>query len=154
LQADEPQSVDGAPAAAKDEPLSTSQEMISRRYKRFEDTLYKIHESLRKSDPDRADLLLRALGKSREDRIGQQMGDLAQLLRDNKQLGDAIERQTDVVGQLHQLLELLLSEDRSKELKEEQARLKAYIAELNKIIAREKGNRADNERGAPADEVA
>jgi hypothetical protein len=138
----------------KDEPLASTQEMISRRFKRFEETLSKIHEALRRTDPERAELLLRAIGKSKEDRISQQMGDLVQLLRDNKQLGDAIERQGDVVTQLHALLDLLLSEDRQKELKEEQARIRKYLEELNKIIAREKGNRADNERGAPADDVA
>jgi hypothetical protein len=141
-------------SAEKDEPLASTQEMISRRFKRFEETLSKIHEALRRTDPERAELLLRAIGKSKEDRISQQMGDLVQLLRDNKQLGDAIERQGDVVTQLHALLDLLLSEDRQKELKEEQARIRKYLEELNRIIAREKGNRADNERGAPTDEVA
>jgi hypothetical protein len=147
----------GESAAAlksRDEPLSSGQEVISRRYKRFEDTLRKIAESLRKTDPDRADLLLRAIGQGNADRIAQQMIDIVQLLRDNRQLGDAIERQGDLVTQLHSLLDLLLSEDRQKELKEEQARIKRYIEEVNKAIAKEKANRADNERGAPADEVA
>ena len=152
---------DATPADAKpgagqtrDEPLSSGQEVISRRYKRFEATLGKIAESLRKTDPERADLLLRAIGQGNADRISQQMIDIMQLLRDNKQLGDAIERQGDLVTQLHSLLDLLLSEDRQKELKEEQARIKKYIEEVNKAIAKEKANRADNERGAPADEVA
>ena len=140
--------------APGNEPLSATQDTISRRYRRFEDTLYKIHESLRKSDPDRAELLLRAIGKSKEDRIGQQMTELVELLRDNKQLGDAIERQGDMVTQLQALLDLLLSEDRHKELKEEQARIKRYLEELNRVIGREKANRAENERGAPTDEVA
>lgn len=141
-------------APTRDEPLAASQEIISRRYKRFEDTLRKIAETLRKTDPERADLLIRAIGKSTEDRISQQMLDLVQLLRENKQLGDVIDRQGELVTQLHSLLDLLLSEDRQKELKEEQARIKKYIEEVNKIIAREKANRADTERGAPADEVA
>jgi hypothetical protein len=147
---------DAKPAAGqtRDEPLSSGQEVISRRYKRFEATLGKIAESLRKTDPERADLLLRAIGQGNADRISQQMIDIMQLLRDNKQLGDAIERQGDLVTQLHSLLDLLLSEDRQKELKEEQARIKKYIEEVNKAIAKEKANRADNERGAPADEVA
>lgn len=144
----------GEPSVSRDESLDAVQEIISRRYKRFEDTLNKIAESLRKTDPERADLILRAIGKSKEDRISQQMLDLVQLLRENKQLGDAIDRQGDLVTQLHALLDLLLSEDRQKELKEEQARIKKYIEEVNKIIAREKANRADTERGAPADEVA
>src|SRR5215471_5563941 len=52
--------------ASREGPLAADQEIISRRYKRFEDTLRKIAESLRKTDPDRADLLIRALGKSTE----------------------------------------------------------------------------------------
>jgi hypothetical protein len=148
-----------APAAAEpsagDKPvaLPTSQELISRRFKRFEDTLIKIAESMRKTDPDRAELLLRAIGKSKEDRIGSQLNELVELLQEQR-LGDAIERQGDVIVNLQALLDLLLSEDRQKELKEEQARLKKYIEELNKIIAKEKANRADNERGVAPEDVA
>lgn len=145
---------DKAPNGSKEEPLSSGQDVINRRFKRFEDTLYKIEASLRKTDPDRADLLLRAIGKSKEDRISQQMLDLVQLLKENKQLGDAIERQGDVVTNLHALLDLLLSEDRQKELKEEKTRIEKYIKEVNNIIAKEKANRADTERGAPTDDVA
>ncbi len=151
-----PDSASEQPAgvASRDAPLSSVQEIISRRFKRFEDTLYKIAEAQRRTDPERADLLIRAIGKSKEERISQQMADLIQLLRENKQLGDAIDRQDDLVTHLHSLLDLLLSEDRQKELKEEQARIKKYIEEVNKIIAKEKANRADTERGAPTDEIA
>jgi hypothetical protein len=145
---------DASGTASREGPLANGQEVISRRYRRFEETLLKIAESLRKTDPERADLLFRAIGKSNGDRIGSQLNELVQLLRDNKQLGDAIDRQADVVTHMHALLDLLLSEDRQKELKEEQARIKKYIEEVNKIIAKEKANRADTERGAPADEVA
>src|SRR5262249_4761151 len=143
-----------ASSASRDEPLSSIQEIISRRFKRFEDTLYKIAEAQRKSDPDRADLLIRAIGESKKEQISQKMAELIQLLRENKQLGDAIDRQDDLVTNLHSLLDLLLSEDRQKELKEDQARIKKYIEEVNKIIAKEKANRADTERGAPTDEIA
>src|SRR5262245_58079205 len=148
---------EASPASAgttREESLAAGQDVINRRFKRFEETLLKIAESRRKTDPDRADLLLRGSGKSKEDRISQQMNDLVQLLKENKQLGDAIERQGDVVAHLHSLLDLLLSEDRQKELKEEKARIEKYIKEVNNIIAKEKANRADTERGAPADEVA
>src|SRR5262249_11107221 len=148
-------SADKSPAAAsREESLAAVQDVINRRFKRFEQTLYKIAQPIPKNDPEWADLLIRAIGKSKEDRISQQMNELVQLLKENKQLGDAIERQGDVVGQLHALLDLLLSEDRQKELKEEQARIKKYIDEVNKIIAKEKANRADTERGAPTDDVA
>jgi len=98
--------------------------------------------------------LLRAIGQGNADRISQQMIDIMQLLRDNKQLGDAIERQGDLVTQLHSLLDLLLSEDRQKELKEEQARIKNYIDEVIRPLPKRKPTAPDNERGAPVDEVA
>lgn len=122
---------------------------MQRQYKRFEDGLYRIAEGLRKSDPERADLLLRAIGKSKEERIATQMNELSSLLRSNKQLGEAIERQEDLITNLQVILDLLLSEDRQKELQEEQKRIKAYLEEVNKLIGKEKGNRADNERGVP-----
>lgn len=87
---------EGTPAAAgaegaegteggKPASLSGSQETLQRQYKRFEDGLYRIAEGLRKSDPERADLLLRAIGKSKEERIATQMNELSSLLRSNKQ---------------------------------------------------------------------
>ncbi|MFM7159929.1 MAG: hypothetical protein ACKO3P_06120, partial [Planctomycetaceae bacterium] len=118
-------------AGGKPASLSGSQESLQRQYKRFEDGLYRIAEGLRKSDPERADLLLRAIGKSKEERIATQMNELSSLLRSNKQLGEAIERQEDLIGNLQVILDLLLSEDRQKELQEEQKRIKAYLEEVN-----------------------
>lgn len=141
-----------APGGAKQAGLNSSQEALQRQYRRFEEGLYRIAESLRKTDPERADLLLRAIGKSKEERIVTQMNELSALLRDKK-LGDAIEKQEDLIGNLQTILDLLLSEDRQKELQEEQKRIKAYLEEVNKLIGKEKGNRADNERGTPRDDV-
>ena len=45
-------------AADKSLPLPTSQELISRRFKRFEETLIKIAESMRNSSPAMANLAL------------------------------------------------------------------------------------------------
>ncbi|MFN9196685.1 MAG: hypothetical protein ACK5WR_01270 [Planctomycetaceae bacterium] len=143
---------EAAPGGAKRAGLNSSQEALQRQYRRFEEGLYRIAESLRKTDPERADLLLRAIGKSKEERIVTQMNELSALLRDKK-LGDAIEKQEDLIGNLQTILDLLLSEDRQKELQEEQKRIKAYLEEVNKLIGKEKGNRADNERGTPRDDV-
>ncbi|MFN6107109.1 MAG: hypothetical protein ACK5EA_22000, partial [Planctomycetaceae bacterium] len=124
---------EAAPGGAKQAGLNSSQEALQRQYRRFEEGLYRIAESLRKTDPERADLLLRAIGKSKEERIVTQMNELSALLRDKK-LGDAIEKQEDLIGNLQTILDLLLSEDRQKELQEEQKRIKAYLEEVNKLI--------------------
>lgn len=146
--------VDPAPESApqdeaKAEPLASTQESIAIRYERFENTLLQMAEYMRKTDPERADLLIRAIGRSKETRIPDQMQRVVQLLQGD-QLGDAVERQGDVVNHLTALLELLQSEDRQKEIDQEKQRIEAILKDLRKIIAREQDTRAATERGEPA----
>ena len=141
-----------APAATpadEAQPLSESQDAINARYKRFEKTMNDMVQFLQKTDPDRAAILNRALSRSREDGVGLQMEKLVALLRDSNQLGDAVDRQGEVVTDLQALLDLLMSDDREKELAKEKARIEAYIKDLNKIIAGQKDVRAGTERGEP-----
>ena len=93
--------------------LANDQDAIKARYKRFNLTLQQMAEILRKQDPERADLLFRALGRSQETRIEDQMNLIFALLnKEQPQLGEAIDRQEELVGQLKNLLDLLQSEDR------------------------------------------
>jgi len=137
-------------APSNDLPLITSQDVLTRRYKRFEETLMKLAEVLRKTDPDRATLLVRAIGKSREDLNYERMVRVVELLKQDK-FGDAIESQGELMSQLQGLLDLLLSEDRAKEIAAEKSRLEAYIKDLNKLIGQQKDVRAATERGEPAE---
>lgn len=137
-------------APSNDLPLITSQDVLSRRYKRFEETLMKLAEVLRKTDPDRAALLVRAIGRSREDLNYERMIRVVELLKQEK-FGDAIETQGELMSQLQGLLDLLLSEDRAKEIAAEKARIEAYLKDLNKLIGQQKDVRAATERGEPAD---
>ena len=109
-------SEDAAPAQAKPN-LANDQDAIRARYKRFNLTLQQMAEILRNQDPERADLLFRALGKSQETRIDDQMSLILSLLnKEQPQLGEAIERQEELLGQLKGVLELLQSEDRRSEI--------------------------------------
>ncbi len=144
-----------APAAAPANPaeqelgLSESQDAINARYLRFEKTMNDMVQFLQKTDPDRAAILNRALSRSREDGVGDQMKKLVEILRDQSELGDAVDRQGEVVTDLQALLDLLMSDDREKELAKEKARIEQYIKDLNKIIAGQKDVRAGTERGEP-----
>lgn len=148
---------DGAvtPAAVENVPvpLAETQEALALRYQRFEATLQQLQDTLRKTDPSRAELLIRAMGKSKEGRIPDQMQQLVKLLK-NDQLGDAIERQTDLAKQLQGLLELLQSEDRKDELARERDRIAGILKDLNKTIAKEMDLRAATERREDADRLA
>ncbi len=131
--------------------LAASQEAIEMRYRRFEGTLQQLSEYLRKSDPSRAELLVRAIGKSKEGRIPEQLQHLTELLKKD-QLGDAVERQEFVVAELQTLLELLMSEARKDDLEREKKRIQELIKDVSKLIGKETDARAETERGGkPSD---
>ncbi|NOX57149.1 MAG: hypothetical protein GXP27_22490 [Planctomycetes bacterium] len=134
-------------------PLSTRQEAIAIRFRRFENTLLQLAEYLRKTDPDRAELLIRAIGESQEKKIQHQMTTIVSLLA-RGQFGDAIDRQGDLVKSLQALLELLQSEDRRSALEAERERLKKLLKEVSRLIGQEKDARATNERGEATDRAA
>lgn len=135
-----------APAETEARPLASDQEALTLRYQRFENTLLQLAEYLRKTDPTRADLLVRAIGRSKESRIPDQMQQLVQLLK-QEQLGDAIEQQESVTQHMLALLDLLQSEDRKDELEAEKKRIQELIKDVDKLIGREKDVRAATERG-------
>src|SRR5579872_7252315 len=83
--------------------LNEAEASLSRRYKQFERTLLQMAEYLRKTEPERADLLIRAIGRSKETRISQQMDAITQLLK-KEQFGDAIGDQQHLVADLKGLL--------------------------------------------------
>ena len=148
---------DAAPpnAAASKPNLATDQDAIRARYKRFNLTLQQMAEILRKQDPERADLLFRALGKSQETRIDDQMTLILSLLnKEQPQLGEAIERQEELLEQLKLVLELLQSEDRRSEIEREKLRLQELVKDINKLLGKEKDIRAGTERGDDAKKLA
>jgi len=126
--------------------INEAEASLSRRYRQFERILLQMAEYLRKTEPERADLLIRAIGKSKEDRVGLQMDQILELLK-NDQLGDAIGRQEHLVANLKGLLELLQSEDRRHQLDEEKKWIESLHQEVGKLSIREKELRRLTEGG-------
>ena len=150
---------DAAPAEAapgeEKEPLSATQDLLARRYKRFVETLRKIAENIKKTDPERAELLNRAIGKSNKEGVTRRMEEIVRMLGDSQpRLTDALDEQQEVVLNLNEILALLMSEDESQKNKAEQARIEAYLKKLNDIINKEKDVRAATERKENADDLA
>lgn len=138
---------DDATTVAKNEvQLANRQQAIASRYRNFEKLLLQLADYMRKSDPEKADLLIRAIGKSKEDRVSSQMQRVIDELR-GEDFGDAIERQDELVASLGNLLSLLQSEDRRNEITDEIKRLEAVVKDLRKVIGQEKVARATTQRG-------
>ncbi|MFO0919021.1 MAG: hypothetical protein U0872_11985 [Planctomycetaceae bacterium] len=128
-----------------DDTIASAQLRLAMRYQRFENTMLQVAEYLRKTDPERADLLVRAIGKSKETRLPDQFEHLINLLK-QEQLGDAVQEQEQVVVLLEGLLSLLQSEDRKADLEKEQERLKDLIKDVDRLIDRQTDLRAQTER--------
>lgn len=127
-------------------PLFSEQDAIAQRFKRFERTLGQIEGYLRKTDPEQADLLVRAIGKIKQDRISGQMERIVDLLK-QEQFGDAADREAQVAESLTELLTLLQSGERRAELAKEKERIKDLLKDIQTTIGQQKDARAANERG-------
>jgi len=129
-----------------DRSLSDKQEAISQQFKRFETTLHDLGEYMKKTDPARADLLFRAFGQSKQNQMTVEMQRILQMLQKG-QLGEAVERQDDLLKNMQNLLALLQSEDRMSEVEKEKERIQDLLKDVNRLIGQERDVRAATERG-------
>ena len=139
-------------------PLPDLQKGIETRFKRFEDTLMKMARYLQKTEPARAELVLRALNRSKEEQVAKRMELIARLLdgRDGTatQYADAINEQTAILVSLKELLTILRSEDILDENRREQERLKELAKQISALIDSEKVQQAATTRGEATEKVA
>ena len=158
LAQEKPVKTDDAPVVAEAGeklPLSARQRAIFARYKRFHHTLVQMHQYMRKTDPDRADLLERAILRAGEGRIPQQLEQIVNLLDQRDVVfGEVIDRQEELTKHLNALLDLLQSEDRLGELEKEKKRIEEILKNVRELIGKEKVVRAQTERGGDTDRIA
>ncbi len=121
--------------------LEEGQLAISGRYARFERMLTQMADVLGRQDPERADLLRRAIGKGREEQVGEDIEKVVELLSQGE-LGTATEKQTEVVASLQVLLKLLQSEDRRSSVERERERLNGLLKDVRNVLAEQKSARA------------
>ena len=151
----------GSRAWADSEPASKSpsvdlamkQSQLADRYRRLETLMLKMAEYDASNNPRRAALLKQALAKGKEQRIGTQLDALVRLFQ-QEQLQQAVDDQGAVRADLQVLLDLLLSENRPDRLKTEQARVRNYIKQLDRIIRQQKSVKGRTEAGERGDRLA
>ncbi|MGV2338828.1 MAG UNVERIFIED_CONTAM: hypothetical protein LVR18_34030 [Planctomycetaceae bacterium] len=106
---------------------------------------------LAKQDPERADVIRRAIGKGREDLLKDDIETIVQLLEQG-QLGDAAKKQNEVVDSLQALLVLLQSEDRRSSVERERERLNGLLKNVRNILNEQRSARAATQNSkAPSD---
>ncbi|MCC6125129.1 MAG: hypothetical protein IT426_09225 [Pirellulales bacterium] len=128
------------PGAAAQNPsalLNAEQKRIADKYKHIEEVVLRMAELNAHSDPRRAALLKKAFELSKENLIDVEFERIAELLSKD-QLSRALENQAELNKNLQAVLELLLSENRSKRIESEKARIREYLKRLEGIIKQEK----------------
>lgn len=143
------------PAPAGDPSLNQLELQVKKDFDRFEKALFNVAEGLRKSEPDRAELLYRARSQSETQRLADEMAAIADLLEKkarkpgeeaNALYGRAGEKQEELIARLEGLLKVLQSENERERLGQEIARIQDLLKDTNKIIGKQKDVRADTER--------
>ena len=113
--------------------LSADQVKLAGKYKELERVILRMAEVMQTTDPKRAALLRQAFAQSKEKQINSQYEDLVKLLQ-QEQLYQASKGQAAMQQDLDQLLQLLLSGERDKQIPNERAEIKKYIERINKLI--------------------
>lgn len=124
------------PKSLRDDQLS-----VSGRYARFERMLTQMADILGRQDAERADLLRRAIGKGREGRIKEEIENVVELIKSGD-IGDASEKQAEVIKNLQALLTLLQSEDRRSAVERERDRLNGLLKDVRSVLAEQRAARA------------
>ena len=105
------------------------------------------------TNPRRASLLKQAYKQSKDRLTKSQLNSIAQLLN-QQQLKRALEGQQTGRQDMEALLKLLLTENRPDRLKSEQARIREYIRDLERLIRLQKSLQGQNEGGVDAKRLA
>jgi len=145
----EPSNEKPAADAASADKLALEEQRIADKYKHLEEVMLQMAELSAQTDSRRAALLKKAIAQSKDQLIAVRIERLIEFL-EKDQLSRAIENQTQLDQELRGLLEMLLSENRSKRIQSEKTRIREYLKRLGNILKQEKDVQA---RTADRDDV-
>ena len=126
---------------SESERLKNAQESVAGRFARFERVLSQMADIMGYDDPERAELLRRAISESREKNISETLNAIAEELGASE-FGSAVEKQNVVTSDLQGLLKLLQSEDRKSAVERERERIANLLKDVNNLKAQQRAARA------------
>lgn len=123
--------------SASSDNLSVEEQRIVEKYKHLEEVMLQMAELSAQSDSRRASLLKKVISQSKDQLISVRIERLVEFLKKD-QLSKAIENQSALDQDLRNLLDILLSENRTKRLQSEKARIREYIKRIGTLLKQEK----------------
>jgi hypothetical protein len=150
-----PESSDPAAVAAPtgEESLAEIESRLADRYERLETLVERLAELSRSTQPRRATLLRQLITQSRDRDVAGQFEKVVAAL-EQESFSSAIDGQTTLETELNKLLELLLQEDRDRQIDSERKRIGRYLQEVNRLIRLQRGVKARTDGGDEAKELA
>jgi hypothetical protein len=147
---DEPAKAPASPGQLRDDSI-LQQQILQRRFAEFEQDLFKLiiklKRSVKEEDRARADVLEKVLDRAKKELISVQFEVIVQQLKDQqlKSTGEikiAAERSEKLADKLRELIALIREDPRQSKIRDEIARLKDLLKELDGIIQKQKVTQA------------
>ena len=133
--------------------LALDQSELADRFVRLEKLMLRMAEFDQATNPRRAETLKEAYSLAKEQQIRLQLEAVMRLLQQD-QYRRAITNQETVVSDLRQLLKVLEAENRGDRLKDDQARVREYIKEVERLQRMQKSVRGRTESGIDEQQAA
>lgn len=133
-----------AQPAGEDARLHDQEAQIAAKYERLEMLASRLSELSRSTQPRRAQLLRDLVARSKERDIQKRFAAIVASLEENR-LAEALESQTALQGDLQEFLELLLQEDRDRQIESQRERINNYLKQVKKLIRQQRGIQARTE---------
>ena len=146
----------GLPARAQSDEvpdLAAKQQQLAQRFERLELLAGRLAELSRGTQPQRAKLLREVITRSRQKDVPGNFVKVVQLLEKDR-YSTALGGQDELHKELKQLLDLMLQEDRDRQIESERKRIARYLKNLKKLIRQQRSITARNEGGDSATDLA
>jgi hypothetical protein len=151
LRAQEAAPAAEAPAASDD--LTSLEARLAERYDRLELLVARLAELSGSTQPRRAALLRQLVAQSRDRDVAGQFDRVIEAL-EKQSYSTAIDGQASLETELQKLLELLLQEDRDRQIESERKRVARFLQDVNKLIRLQRGVAGRTSGGDDAKDLA
>ncbi len=149
---------DGNPLRGQDRTATTidlpeTESRLAERYDRLELLAGRLAELSRTTQPRRARLLRELIAQSRDRDISGRFESIIHVLQ-KESYSLAQDHQAELHTELQKLLELLLREDRDRQIESQRKKIRKYLSDLNRLIRQQRGVRARTEGGDNVEQLA
>ncbi|MCC6494426.1 MAG: hypothetical protein IT424_15555 [Pirellulales bacterium] len=149
----DPTATPSAEAPAGEESLARTEARLKQRFERLELLVGRLAELSGSTQPRRAALLRQLVTQSRQRDVSGQFDRVVAAL-EQERYTSALDGQNVLEGELQKLLDMLLQEDRERQIESQRKRIGRYLQDVNRIIRLQRAVKARTDGGDELAELA